>query len=252
MSKQNRFTVPWKSCSTFSHTTVRNTMPLQLPCETAVVLPSWMSISLSKWRHRGSHLSIAWNYLWGKSNYTQISSSGQRFFPDPLPLHWHGVSLFPSGMRFRPRDGRLVLRETVKLASPSLYLWKAIYVPLSESTPNVTTGRQTNLEVGGERPASGNTELLFLLCHLLARCLCCGNNIIRVLLPRSCMGSKKLITWSHCLTSGSLQFRRLRQHATLPAEDCYNEILVTSTQRGYFYYQASCPGSSSFFMEPST
>lgn len=206
-----------------------------------------MSISLSEWRQRGSHLSTAWNYLWGKSNYTQISSSGQRFFPDPLPLHWRGTSLFPSGMRFRPRDGRLVLRETVKLASPSLYLWKAIYVPLSESTLNVTTGRQTSLEAGG--PASGNTELLFL--HLLARCLCCGNNITRAFLPRSCMGSKKLITWSHRLTSGSLQFRRLRQHATLPAEDCYKEIPVISTQRGYFYYQASCPGSSSFFMEPN-
>lgn len=192
-----------------------------------------MSISLSKWRHRGSRLSVAWNRLWSESNYTQISSSGQRFFPDPLPLHWRGASLFSSGLRFRPRDWRLLLRETVKLANPSLYLWKAIYIPLLDSTPNVRTGRQSNLEAGGERPASGNTKLLFLLYHLLARCLCCGNKIARALLLRSCMGSNKLITWSHCpLTSGTLQFRRLREHATLPwllqwdASDLYPKRLL--------------------------
>lgn len=160
---------------------------------------------LSKWRHRDSRLSIAWNPLWGESNYTQISSSGQRFFPDPLPLRWHGASLFPSGLRFRPRDWRLLLRETVKLANPSLYLWKAIYVPLFGHYPKCKN-REAE-QFGGRR---GKTSLWkhktpIPSVSFVSQMLCCGNKIARALLLWSCMGSNKLITWSHCpLTSGTL------------------------------------------------
>lgn len=110
---------PWEEILYFSNTTVRNTMPLQLPGEPAVVLPLRMSIC----QNGGTEVHIfQLPEITCEFRATTLRwSSGQRLFPDPLPLLLHGTYLFPSCMRLKPRDVTLVPRETVKLASPSIF-----------------------------------------------------------------------------------------------------------------------------------
>lgn len=160
---------PLEELPYFSHTTVRNTRPLQLPGEPAVVLGFCQNGGIEVHVFQLPEIPCE-----VKATTLRYQAQDRGSFQIPFLCADMEPLSSPQAWGSGP--------ETEDYCWEKLLSWQiplSIFEKLSTShfldiTPNVRTGRQSNLEAGGERPASGNTKLLFLLYHLLARCCAVG------------------------------------------------------------------------------